>query len=219
MTTNPERQRVYWDSDHGHREASHPVVEAFARQRWAHVARRLPLAEVRTALDVGCGSGFGTAHAPPGIRIAGCDGSLRMLGQHPGGPRLRADALDLPFRPASFDLVFCWELLHHVAEPRRALAEMARVSRRFVLVFEPNVWNPAQFLFALADREHRWVLRFTRRYLLGEVAAAGLRPVRHERGGLVFPNKTPGWLASVFRRLPFRVPFLGISQLVIAEKG
>ncbi len=218
VTTDASRQQAYWESDLGHRDARHPVVEAFARQRWTHLAHRLPLGEVCRALDVGCGNGFGSVHAPAGIQIAGCDGSLAMLERHPGESRLLADALALPFRPASWDLVFCWELLHHVPEPRKALAEMARVSRRWVVVFEPNVWNPAQFLFALADPEHRWVLRFTRRYLLGEVEAAGLRPVRHERVGLVFPNKTPRWLAAALRRLPFRVPLLGISQLVIAEK-
>jgi hypothetical protein len=96
---------------------------------------------------------------------------------------------------------------------------MARVSRRHVLFFEPNPWNAAQAAFSIVDPEHRWVLRFTKRYTLEQVRRAGLSPVRYQRVGLIFPNKTPERLFPWLRRLPFRVPQIGISQLVIAEKG
>lgn len=51
-----------------------------------------------------------------------------------GGPAapfavLRADALRLPFQGGRFDRVVCSEVLEHVDEPRRAVAEIARVLR------------------------------------------------------------------------------------------
>lgn len=218
LGTDADRQRDYWETDTAHRPVDHPIVEGFARQRWRHLQRALPLHEVTTALDVGAGSGFSSVYAPPHLDVTATDGSWRMLFRHPGKQRVLADAMKLPFDDASFDLVFCWELLHHVNEPWQVIAEMARVSRRFVFFFEPNPWNLAQAGFAVADPEHRWVLRFTKGYTLKQVKRAGLRLRTYERCGLIFPNKTPAPLYQVLKHAPFRVPFIGISQLVVAEK-
>jgi len=49
---------------------------------------------------------------------------------------LDAEQLELP--SDSFDLVFASEVLHHCSSPHRALCEMLRVSRRYVLFMEPN---------------------------------------------------------------------------------
>lgn len=49
---------------------------------------------------------------------------------------LDAEQLDLP--DDSFDLVFASEVLHHCSSPHRALCEMLRVGRRYVLFMEPN---------------------------------------------------------------------------------
>jgi hypothetical protein len=39
-----------------------------------------------------------------------------------------------------------------------------------------------------------------------------------ERCGLIFPNMTPLPVSRMLKRVPFRWPLLGISQLVVAEK-
>lgn len=218
LGTDADRQRDYWETDTAHRPVEHPIVEGFARQRWRHLEGALPLREVHTALDVGAGSGFSSAYAPEHLDLTATDGSWRMLFRNPVKHRLLADAMQLPFEDNSFDLVFCWELLHHVDEPWRVIAEMARVSRRFVFFFEPNPWNLAQAGFAVADPEHRWVLRFTKGYTVAQVKRAGLKLLRYQRCGLIFPNKTPPLLYDVLKHAPFRVPFIGISQLVVAEK-
>jgi SAM-dependent methyltransferase len=218
--TDESAQAAYFEGEVAHhRPASHPVVEGFARQRWHYLERLMALDEVDTALDAGCGSGFSTLYAPEHLNTVGCDRSLSMLSQTRRRNSLCASVNNLPFADDSFDLAYCWEVLHHIEEPHRALAEMARVSRRFVVVFEPNPVNLAQFLFSLYDPEHRWVLRYTAGYVRAQVEAAGLRVHRHVRGGLIFPNKTPGWLFPLLSRLPYRVPLIGISHVVIAEKG
>ncbi len=215
--TSSARQREYWESELGHRGADHPVVAGFARQRWDHLATLLPLQELRTALDVGAGNGFSTLHAPAHLHMTATDGSFHMLRRHPSARKVLADAKSLPFRSKSFDLAYCWELLHHVDEPHLALREMARVSRRYVYVFEPNPMNAAQAVFAVVDREHRWVLRYSRRYLLDQFEQAGLEPIAHQHVGVVFPNKTPNALYPLLARVPFRLPWIGISHLVIAR--
>ena len=76
--TSDERQRVYWELDLDHREVAHPVVAGFSRQRWAHVSQRIPMAEVRDLLGVGCGKGSPRCTLPPGCgpwaatRRSGC---------------------------------------------------------------------------------------------------------------------------------------------------
>jgi SAM-dependent methyltransferase/uncharacterized protein YbaR (Trm112 family) len=56
---------------------------------------------------------------------------------------VRADALRLPFRPGSFDLVVSAFLLEHVSNWQGAVENMARVARhRIFLAFGPNRWFP-----------------------------------------------------------------------------
>jgi SAM-dependent methyltransferase len=210
-------QAHYWeDQSHAFRPPEHAIVRFFAQQRWRYLERQLDLSGIKTALDVGCGDGFSTRYAPSHMRVVACDGSLTMLSRHTGGERIQADAFCLPFRDASFDMVFVWELLHHVSAPHRVLSEMARVSRRWVVCFEPNPLNIAQFLFALADRAHRWVLRFSRKFMVDQAREAGLQVIHFARGGCLFPNKTPQWLFPFLRLFPYRLPLIGISNCLIA---
>lgn len=221
--TNDARQAEYWESYSKYREYDHPIVRFFAEQRIAFIRRHLDLATIRSALDVGCGNGFSTyymrQHVP---EVWAVDRSEHMLSRHPlrHEGRVRAgDALHLPFEDGAFDLVYAWEVLHHIAEPLQAVREMARASRRYVLVAEPNPLNPAQFAFALYDPEHRWVLRYTKRYMRGLFEQAGLRVLMCCTGGWIFPNMTPAFLMPVLRRLPYRFPLLGISNWVLASKA
>lgn len=220
MTTDA-RQQEYWEAEHGFRRYDHPVVELFAEQRLRMFRRWIDFSAVRRALDVGCGDGFSTFYTRRHIRsVWATDRSNVMLSRHPLRRESRlaaADARALPYRDGVFDLVYGWEILHHVSDPVAVVAEMARVSSRYVLVAEPNRYNPAQFAFALYDTEHRWVLRYSPSYLAGLCSRAGLRIVKASTGGLILPNRTPAFMAKAFARLPYEVP-LGISNCVLAEK-
>ena len=128
------------------------------------------------------------------------------------------DAYRLPFESGSFELVYCWELLHHLAEPAQALAEMARVASRCVLLCEPNRLNPAMAAFGLALPVERGLLRFDafrlRRFLLG----LGLHRIRSETGGWFTPNRTPLRLARTLATLPYRLPLLGLYAIAVGDK-
>jgi ubiquinone/menaquinone biosynthesis C-methylase UbiE len=99
-------------------------------------------------------------------------------------PRVCASALALPFADRAFAGVLCLRLLHHVPGSRertRMLGELARVCRGPVIV---------SFFDALCLQHLRRVLRratgkprsgrsaLRRAVFAGELAAAGLRPVR-----------------------------------------
>lgn len=93
---------------------------------------------VSRALDVGCGGGLLAEEiAAMGFRVVGIDPSARSLDvarAHAAERRLpieyqlgRGD--DLPFGAATFDAVFCCDVLEHIAQWDVAVAEMARVLR------------------------------------------------------------------------------------------
>jgi SAM-dependent methyltransferase len=84
----------------------------------------------RRILDVGCGDGripslYG---APEVICVDSSEASVKAAGQRGLDARL-ADAQELPFDDASFDVVTCNHALYHVPDRDRALAEIVRVLR------------------------------------------------------------------------------------------
>lgn len=212
-------QHAFWDEGGIYRRADHPVVELFARQRTHYLEAAGLLGGVATLLDVGAGNGFSSAYYPPAVRVVACDYAAGMLDGNPAPHRVRCSASALPFADASFDAVACWELLHHLDDPVAALREMARVARRRLIVFEPNRINPGHIVLGLTRPEERESLRFTPGHVRRLLRAAGLTPDRQERCGLLFPNITPLWLARRLVRLPYRMPVIGISQLVVVERG
>jgi len=211
-------QHAFWEKGGIYRRSDHPVVELFARQRVGFLARRGLLAGVRTLLDVGAGSGFSSAYYPASIRVVACDYAGGMLARNPTRDRVRCAAGALPFADGAFDVVTCWELLHHLDDPVAALREMWRVAARRLVVFEPNRINPGHLVLGLTRREERRSLLFSPGHLRRLVRAATARSVRPERCGLLFPNVTPLPLARLLARLPYRVPLVAISQLVVLEK-
>src|SRR5207245_9812674 len=98
----------------------------------------LALAPGLSLLDVGCGSGKWQARlAARGVVTVGLDLMPGMVqaargaevGLEPRPQLICADAQALPFQAATFDRVLCSAVLYHVADCRRALAEMRRVLR------------------------------------------------------------------------------------------
>jgi SAM-dependent methyltransferase len=61
-----------------------------------------------------------------------------------GFPALQASAERLPFPDNSFDLVFCFDVMHHVANPRAMAEEMVRVTRRDFFLSEANGLSPVR---------------------------------------------------------------------------
>jgi ubiquinone/menaquinone biosynthesis C-methylase UbiE len=130
---------------------------------------------------------------------------------------IRASGTELPFRDKSVDFSMAWELIHHIEKPEGVFSEMRRVSRKWVVIFEPNRWNPLQAGFSLVVSKERLGLRNSRRYLESLMQNAGLKIIHYACVGWIFPNKSPNWLAEILGRMPFKIPYIGISHLFIAE--
>ena len=100
----------------------------------------------RSFLDVGAGTGRGMAwissHYPDAV-VQGVEpvAELREIAYRKGIPPnqlTEGDANQLAFPDDSFDCVLALGIMHHLPDPRRALAEMVRVSRKAVFISDLN---------------------------------------------------------------------------------
>jgi ubiquinone/menaquinone biosynthesis C-methylase UbiE len=102
-------------------------------------------------LEVGCGAGLSAERIIPmlheGSTFEGSDllSDLTDLAseRNPGITFTTESAYDLQHEDNSFDLVFGLEMLEHLDEPERALAEMKRVSRKYIIASVPRepIWR------------------------------------------------------------------------------
>lgn len=152
MTKPPRHEGHYFDHLVGETGDFNPFTdrgwETLARRFAAAVPARLRL------LDVGCGTGRSRRiYRARSARYTGIDLSFSSLslarGREPDASWLQGDALCLPFRDGSFDVVAFSSVLHHVPDRRAALAEARRVLRPggWVFAFDPNLLHPAMLLF------------------------------------------------------------------------
>jgi SAM-dependent methyltransferase len=171
---------VNWSEDlellHEESSRSH-FIDVWTRR--AMLARIGVLPPAPAVLDVGCSTGYlleDLRAAAPRATLYGVDlvaAGLRKAHTHvPDARLLQADACALPLQDASVDAVVSANLLEHVPDDERALAEVRRVLRpgaRAVVVVPVGPGN-----YDYYDR----FLGHERRYARGELAskarAAGL---------------------------------------------
>ena len=128
-------------------------------RRWRReAAAATRIGNGQSALDVACGSGRLTAELARRSsigRVVGLDFSPGMLARaRRDNPRLEfveGDALQLPFGDGEFDVATMAFGLRNLADPRRGLAELARVARRVVVL---EFVKPPASLFGSLYRFH-----------------------------------------------------------------
>ena len=214
-----QRQARYWERDTSYLPPWFPAAVASASPKVDYVQGVLGLPRDTRVLDVGAGNGVFTHQLLARFTwVAALDAAWNMIARNPSsGPRLQGSAYHLPFADGSFDLVFCGNLLHHLAEPKRAVAEMARLSRRHVVLCEPNRWNlPLLAFMALVPEEHGG-LKFSPAYLRSLAEAADLEVLRCQPMGLVYERKTPAFLLPGLRVFD-RPCWFGAYTLLIARQ-
>jgi SAM-dependent methyltransferase len=117
------------------------VEEAEKAEKWAWASEQLnrELAVVQSvldetlegrklvqALDAGCGA-HRNVRIPTGVRTVGIDISQRQLDRNLHlDERIRGDLQTYPLPEQSFDLIVCWDVLEHLANPEAALHRMQR---------------------------------------------------------------------------------------------
>jgi SAM-dependent methyltransferase len=116
---------------------------------WAeHIARyalAARFAKDRRVLDMGCGTGYGTADlasvASSAVGVDLAPEAIAYAVDHfPGARFLECSASAVPFPPASFDLVTAFEVIEHLTDWRALLVEAQRVlePHGLLIVSTPN---------------------------------------------------------------------------------
>lgn len=125
-------------------------------------------------LDIGCADRWVQRRLPSGCEYIGLDHPDTGLAWYAARPDLCADAARLPLSDASVDVVVIFDVLEHLAQPREALLEIARVLRPqgLLLLSMP-------FLYPVHDAPQDFQ-RYTEHGLRREIEAAGLRIERME---------------------------------------
>jgi ubiquinone/menaquinone biosynthesis C-methylase UbiE len=161
-TTDVVKQQVaaHWNrrASHFDEDFGHSIRTPAERAAWDRILDLVLAGRgARDALDVGCGTGFLTFElVARGHHVIGVDFAPAMIAEagrkaEARGVAVRfeqADAEQLPFTPASFDLVISRHLLWTLPHPEAAIDEWIRVLRpggRLVVVdgqFDASVLTP-----------------------------------------------------------------------------
>jgi ubiquinone/menaquinone biosynthesis C-methylase UbiE len=209
------RQSEYFDAV-AYRDPMHPVVSAYADPKIEFIRQHVSL--TGQILDVGCGNGIFTLRlVNAAATVTGLDYSRHLLCQNTHSALVCGDATTLPFSDGSFDVAFEANVLHHVPDRERVIQEMARTTRRYVVLLEPNRYNPLMFAFSLAVRAERGGLKSCMSRLEAEVARCGLRVVKTLATGMISQNNTPAPLIPILKRFD-RPIWWGEYLILIAEK-
>ena len=147
MTTDVTPQPVPTGNTYDKYGSTNPVVRRLMEGFESTLDELWTKAAPESILDIGCGEGVLTE------RWADRLGGGRIVGIDLDDPKLRAewdkrrrdnldyrveDATHLSFADGEFDLASAIEVLEHVPEPERTVAEMARVAKRWLLVSVPR---------------------------------------------------------------------------------
>jgi ubiquinone/menaquinone biosynthesis C-methylase UbiE len=104
---------------------------------------------VKSALDVGCGTGRGTEYIHrwhPEVEVIGLEPvrALLDIAKQKGASStslIRGSGLDLPFHDRPFDAVIELGVLHHVRLPNQIVMEMCPVAKKTVFISDSNIFG------------------------------------------------------------------------------
>lgn len=170
-----------WKSAWGDVQALGPV-HRHIREDMLRVITSL---DVRTVLDVGCGSGdnlaaLATAHR---FELTGVDISaeaLAIAGQRVPSARLARLDVERAALPARFDLVMSIQVVEHMLDDVAALRHMAAMADRYVFI------STMQGRMRRSELAIGHVRNYSRVELHRKLEAAGLEPVRTHGWGFPF---------------------------------
>jgi SAM-dependent methyltransferase len=147
------------------------------------------LGDARTVLNVGAGTGH---YEPSDREVVALEPSPVMIAQRPADAArvVQGRAEELPFDDDSFDAVMAVLSDHHWSDRRRGLAELRRVARRRIVLFNANpaeadlFWLTTEYLpefleLIPARYRARGAWEDELRAVLGEVDLAPV-PVPHD---------------------------------------
>jgi len=164
----------------------HELYELEDRHWWFRGRREVIWALLRRAglppspriLDAGCGTGRNLAefaHLGPAVGVDFSPEAVEFCRRRGLAGVQVAPVEELPFEDGSFDLIFATDVIEHLDDDRRALAELRRVAApgaRLVVTVPAYMW-----LWSPHDVSMHHRRRYTARRLLTELGATDWSPL------------------------------------------
>lgn len=200
--------------------------------------------EGASLLDVCCGSGMAAElYVARGARVTGIDISEKSIARARSRAKrhgfeatfIVGDAEKLPFPDQSFDVVSVHDGLHHLPNPHAAIAEMARVARRAIIVIEPaRSWLTKQAVEAGIALDYEDAGNFVYRLREGDVfqiaQKAGFSRRKYTQYLLYYRHEPFSWAKHVektplfhlfpgaFKTVSALAPRLGNKICIVCER-
>ncbi len=137
---------------------------------------------------------------------------------------VRGDAENLPFADGSFDYGFVHDGLHHLPEPERAIAELARIARRGIMVTEPADAAISKLLIRVGimkpyEEAGNYVLRFRPDRLASLCRSLGFDRVASSRYLLKYGHPPAAWWRGLDGEVPYQAARAAFGLFGVALFG
>jgi ubiquinone/menaquinone biosynthesis C-methylase UbiE len=218
-------QKSFWEDNKvlKRRPPRHPVIEAFAMPKIQKICSTISKHTgkkrlvYRSLLDIGCGNGYFSYYFKRFFDVVCLDFSYKILSICPMKKKIQASATTMPFHNNSFEIVFCANLLHHVDNPVDVINEMSRVSSRYIVIIEPNRYNPLMFLISQISKTDKSITKFHAKYL-ADLVKGKAEILSLTSTGFILPNITHRFFLPMLQKVePLLFPKL--YNLLIAIKN
>jgi len=184
-------------------------------------------------LDVGCGVGLHSKmlQEKKNCYVYGIDISESMVksaNKNLGGGFIALGSVtNIPYRDSTFDVVYTVNVLHHLIDHNiiaRAIEEMARVSKKYVIIFEFNSKNPfcRYILFKICpyDTGNERIPSKGEIVKIAKERGLSIKEIKYKS---FMPMFCPKMLMPVFSRLEDIleniIPWMSVGMVYILEKN
>lgn len=187
------------------------------------ICETIPIGKGTKILDVGCGSGnFTYQFSLLSDNVVGIDHSEYIFKKNPHKTISIMDATAMTFADNSFDIVFCSDTLHHIPEYEKAVREMIRVSKKYVVILEANSRCPLMYAVGLLRSQERLLVKkpVTMNKIKSLMGGTHILFAKHVRS-YFFPNalsRVPERVLDMFPKVKFTDNSLVPWSLIIAKK-
>ncbi len=210
-----------WDIEvaDSRRDALHPIVADYAERRINHIRKKISGVKIDRCLELGAGDGFFSRVLNTHFDLTMVDSSEAMLAKNPVKKnQVIMDSTSLGFASNSFDVVFEANMLHHVKNMDQVLSEMHRVTRKYLVILEPNRNNPLTILLALSKEDERESLKFSKTFIESKMKDYNMELIESVNFGVIPANRCPMWFWKLMKKLDGVIPFFGLETILVYRK-
>jgi ubiquinone/menaquinone biosynthesis C-methylase UbiE len=200
------------------RRFNHPIVRAHVIDKVNFIKKNIKLTPRTKVLEVGAGNGYFSFYFKDSCDLLVTDINKETLLLNPVKKKKMVDANKIHFEDKSFDAVMCFCVLHHVDNPNKVVKELKRISRKYVVLVEPNGDNIVQKLVLPVIPREWGIFKFNTNYFKNLIKSSHLKILKFKHIGRFITPNIPLPLLLV-KRFPYSSsPQLNFHNLAICKK-